>query len=79
MGGKCSTRTRKQRGGGACSSCGCNSSSTNLYGGYMYGRKASLASRKRLLNRLTNSKTRRKQKRKRKRKSRRNKHRRGRR
>ena len=54
MGGKCSTR--KQRGGGGC--CNTNASAPCLYGGYKYDRKASLASRKRLLSRLSRSKTR---------------------
>ena len=45
--------------GGSNSSCGSNSSSAGQYGGYMYSRKASLASRKRLHDRLT-TKTRRK-------------------
>ena len=52
MGGKCSTK--KMRGGET--QCN-NSSSSSMYGGYKYDRKASLASRKRLQGRLSRRKT----------------------
>ena len=73
MGGVCdkSTNRKTQEGGG----CGCNSSSPALYGGYMYSRKASLASRKRLQNRLS-TKTRKKKNNRRKKKKHKTRHRR---
>ena len=70
MGSKCSTK--KIRGGGNCTSNGTgNSSSTSMYGGYKYDRKASLASRKRLQGRLSRRKTKKKKKKKKKRNKRR--------
>lgn len=67
MGSKCSTK--KMRGGGNCTSNETgNSSSTSMYGGYKYDRKASLASRKRLQGRLSRRKTKNKKKRNKRRK-----------
>ena len=45
-------RMRKKRGGG-CGCNGTNASSTNMYGGWQYSRKASLDAERRLSKRLS--------------------------
>ncbi len=52
MGLTCGKEAQKGGQKGGCG-CGSNSSSVGLYGGYKYGRKASLASRRRLQNRMS--------------------------
>ena len=67
------TRTRRVRGGrktrmrgGGCG-CAANSSSSSLFGGYKYTRKASLAAEKRLSQRISRRVTKRVKRRKRRR------------